>query len=175
VVVGGLLFVIGGVTDDPLNFRAYNPATNTWDSNRAQMPTMREHIAAAVVNNKIYVIAGRWGNINVATVEEYDPATNVWTTKASIPTARSGITCGVINGKIHVTGGEDQLNLNIYNQHEVYDPATNTWATLPALPAALHGHASGVVNGLWYNIGGFRAVGVNTFESLTNGTEVYTP
>src|SRR5688572_7474012 len=105
VAVDGRLYVVGGVGNDAAAIRAYNPATNTWDAGRAPLPTLREHLTAAVVNNRIYVISGRWSTGNVGTVEEYDPATNIWTSKAPIPTPRSGITSGVIDGKIHVTAG----------------------------------------------------------------------
>ena len=47
-----------------------------------QLPTQRSGIAAAVVNDKIYVIGGTLENIEapdgVSTVEEYDPQTNTW-------------------------------------------------------------------------------------------------
>ena len=40
--------------------------------------------AVAAVGGKLYVIAGRWGGPNLSVVEEYDPATNAWTRKASV-------------------------------------------------------------------------------------------
>ncbi len=71
---------------------AYDPATNTWTT-KAPMPTARDGLAAAVVNNKVYVIRGiKWVH-NLSINEEYDPATNTWTTKAPMPTARDGIRC----------------------------------------------------------------------------------
>jgi N-acetylneuraminic acid mutarotase len=175
VAVGGRLYVIGGVGSDAAALRAYNPATNTWDTGRAPLPTLREHLTAAVVNNRIYVISGRWSAGNVGTVEEYDPATNTWTPKASIPTPRSGITSGVLNGKIHVTAGEGHPSGATLSSHEVYDPATNTWAILPAMPTARHGLASGVANGRWYVIGGGLLEGGGTFNSLSNVVEAFEP
>ncbi len=38
---------------------AYDPTTNTWTT-KAAMPTAKAHLAAAVVNNKVYVIEGLW-------------------------------------------------------------------------------------------------------------------
>lgn len=175
VAANGLLYVVGGVASDPTSIWAYNPATNTWDTSRAPLPTIREHLTAAVVNNKIYVISGRWNFSNMNNVEEYDPATNTWTAKAPIPTARSGITSAVIDNKIHVTGGEDLFSSNTYYQHEVYDPATNTWATLPRMPTSRHGLASGAVGGRWFVIGGGLLSGNQTYQSLTNIVETFTP
>lgn len=173
VGVGGLLFVVGGVGRDAAAIRAYSPATNTWDTGRAPLPTLREHLTAAVVNNRIYVISGRWSAGNVGHVEEYDPATNTWTPKAGIPTPRSGITSGVINGRIHVTAGEGHPSGLALASHEVYDPATDTWATFPSMPSARHGLASGVVNGRWYVIGGGLLEGGGTFNSLSNVVESF--
>jgi N-acetylneuraminic acid mutarotase len=176
VFAGGLLYVVGGVGNtDPSAIWTYNPATNSWNSSRAPMPTLREHITAAVVNDKIYVISGRWGFQNISTVEEYDPTTNTWTAKAPIPTARSGITSAVLDGKIHVTGGEDLFSAETYYQHEVYDPAANTWATLPRMPTSRHGLASGSAGGRWFVIGGGLFAGNQTYSSLTNIVEAFTP
>jgi N-acetylneuraminic acid mutarotase len=173
VAAGGLVYVVGGVTAAGVQLWAYNPATDSWNTSRAPMPTEREHLTAASVNGKLYVIAGRWFSGNIGTVEEYDPATNTWTPKASLPTPRSGLTCAVVDGKIHVTGGEDLFSTDTYNQHEVYDPATDTWATYPPMPTARHGLGSGAVNGRWYVIGGGLLAGNQTYSSLTNIVEAF--
>jgi N-acetylneuraminic acid mutarotase len=177
VALNGLLYVIGGVTGNSTALWAYNPASNTWNTKLAPMPTQREHLTAAAANGRIYVIAGRWlpSPGNMGTLEEYDPASNTWAAKAGMPTPRSGLTSAVVNGKIHVTGGEDLSSSMTYNQHEVYDPATNTWATYPDMPTSRHGLASAAVNGKWYVIGGGLLAGGQTYASLTNIVEVFTP
>ncbi|MGA7733713.1 MAG: kelch repeat-containing protein, partial [Chloroflexia bacterium] len=70
---------------------------------------------------------------------------------------------------------EDLSSANTYYQHEVYDPATNTWATLPRMPTARHGLASGAANGRWFVIGGGLFAGNQTYTSLTNIVEAFTP
>src|SRR5262245_36934066 len=73
-VVNGKIYVIGGAGLHPGSKEtavhparphralgtneAYDPATNTWET-RSTMPTARNHSAIGVVDNKIYVIAGR--------------------------------------------------------------------------------------------------------------------
>ena len=73
----------------------------------------RNHAFGGAVNGKIYVIGGRTAHafITVSTntdiVEEYDPATNMWSgLKAKMPTARSGGGWATYNGRIYVAGGE---------------------------------------------------------------------
>ncbi len=110
-VVGGKIYVIGGVTTAPGakepivhptrphitigTVEEYDPATNSWRA-RTPMPTPRNHAGVGVVNGKLYVIGGRTGAgfISIATntnvVEEYDPATDTWgPSRARMPSARS--------------------------------------------------------------------------------------
>ncbi|MDO9098650.1 MAG: MopE-related protein, partial [Candidatus Methanoperedens sp.] len=67
---------------------------------------VRQYPAAAVVNNKIYVIGGWISSGAVATVEVYDPATNTWTNESSMPTARYLLAAEVVNNRIYAIGGE---------------------------------------------------------------------
>ena len=86
-------------------------------------------LSCSVVNGKIYAIGGcDISNIGTSVVEEYDPATDTWTTKSPMPTGRLGLTAGVVNGKIYVIGGVDKYpQSKCYNIVEVYDPITDTW------------------------------------------------
>jgi N-acetylneuraminic acid mutarotase len=93
---------------------------------KADMPTPREGQTSAVVNGKIYAIAGWTSEPNargLATVEEYDPATNTWTRKADMPTGRCVMvgSSPVVDGKIYVFGVGDTYEV------EEYDPSTDTW------------------------------------------------
>ena len=104
----------------------------SWTS-KANMSTARRDPDAAVVNGKIYAIGGSNGGSYVSSVEEYDPATNTWTTKASIPTVRQGFAKAiVIDNKIYVLGGSD--GTYSLKTNEMYDPATNTWTVKANMP-----------------------------------------
>jgi len=88
------------------------------------MPTIKEGITASVVGSKIYVI-GSDSSVNYV----YDPATNMWDTKASMPVTphlSSGWSCtsAVVDDKIHVIG----LDIN-GAFHEIYDPETDSWSS----------------------------------------------
>jgi alpha-tubulin suppressor-like RCC1 family protein/N-acetylneuraminic acid mutarotase len=116
----GKLFVAGGVLStgtspvDTASLEEYDPTTNTWTNcgaqppanNCAPMPTARSALSlVAGANGKLYAIGG-WGQGALATVEEYDPATNIWTPRPPMPTARMAHAAArAADGKIYVAGG----------------------------------------------------------------------
>jgi N-acetylneuraminic acid mutarotase len=137
-----------------------NAAENSWVQ-KAHMHEARNNFGVAVVNGKIYVIggdtfSGTWtysmglidhtnGTI-VGTNEEYDPATDTWTSKTFMPTPRTAFATAVYNDKIYcMGGGNSQAN-------EVYDPATDTWETKAPIPATVFLVPANVINGKIYVI-----------------------
>lgn len=144
---------------------------STW-TDKAQMPTNRNGLAAAEVNGRTYVIGGfTAGPGVVATNEEYDPATNTWTTKASMPTARYFFVAAAVNGKIYAIGG-----MQIQTENEEYDPATDTWATKAPMPTGRSRLAIAVNNGKLYLMGGAATWGspVDTNEEYDPITDTWT-
>jgi len=132
---------------------------------KTQMPTPRSYFAAAAVNGKIYVIGGYDFNTygRLATVEEYDPATNTWalTPKASMQAPRSGLAAAVVNNKIYAIGGRDESSLTTV---EEYDPETDRWETKANMPTARSALATVTVNNRIYVIGGVN--GSNHFDDV---------
>lgn len=138
-VVNGKAYVIGGFSGNALaTTEAYDPVTDTWTT-RADMPTARRSPVVATVNNKVYVIGGmNYVDVNQVTysyaTEEYDPSTNVWTSKAPMPTGNpvnsilgNRFIAGTpVNGKIYITVFNNNGNSPIFSTFE-YDPATNAW------------------------------------------------
>jgi N-acetylneuraminic acid mutarotase len=141
----------------------YDPATNTWTA-KNPMPTARNHAAAGVVNNKIYIIGGRLGAAfitrasNTDIVEEYDPAMDQWgTMKAQMPGGpRSSPGWGTYNGRIYVAGGETraQDTNSTWRRVEAFDAAHNTWHTVPSMQYHRHGFAADVVDGKFITVSG---------------------
>lgn len=179
VVHGGKIYVIGGASlhsgsKDAFVHPArphralgtnevYDPATNTW-AGRSEMPTARNHAAAGMVDNKIYVIGGRVGAVfitgggrGVDLVEEYDPATDQWgRLKASMPTARSALAWGTHSGKIYVAGGEhqDSRMSTAFRTVEAFDPVANVWTMMPPMQFPRHGHAGAVIGNRLHIVSG---------------------
>lgn len=174
--LGGQIYAYGGFNGNVFvnNVEAYNPATNTWQA-LAPMNQCAGPVAAAdtVVNNRIYAIGGAVGGPNplapVATVEEYDPATNVWTPRAQMSLARTGAMAAVANNRIYVFGGQIAGGL-IVNTVEEYDPATNTWRARAPMPTARAFGLARAYNNRIYTVGGITAGNVETAV-----VEVYNP
>ena len=172
--IEGRLYVVGGLGPASEEIWVYDPATDRWEAAPAPLPTPREHLAVAVLGNKLYAVGGRWGNAgNLAALEIYDPAAGTWTRGPDLPTPRSGLTASVLKGRIHVVGGESLSLSRTFGEHEAYDPSSKAWSTLADLPTPRHGLASATVGGRWYVIGGGAKAGALTFISLTDLVEVF--
>jgi N-acetylneuraminic acid mutarotase len=126
-VVDGRIYAIGGVlcSEDATcphvfpvpavsTVEEYDPVTDTW-TRKADMPTARKGPGTCVVDGKIYAIGGSTGadappvdptGFILSTVEEYNPATDTWTTKIDMPTPRTLLSTSVVNGKIYAIGGD---------------------------------------------------------------------
>jgi N-acetylneuraminic acid mutarotase len=129
---------------------------------RASISNARHHMGSAVLNGHIFAIGGQHHHdarlMTQGTVEEYDPATDRWTTRASIPKPRGHISSAtfVLHGRIVVAGGETSHGTRIADVN-AYDPGCGCWASLTPLPSNV---ASGVAGpysgGFFYTGGGWR-------------------
>lgn len=174
VALDGVLYVVGGVGPDPQRTWRFDPVAERWIEPAAPLLTAREHLAAAVLEGRIYAVGGRWeGRGNVAAAEVYDPATDAWTPLPRLPTPRSGLSAGAVAGRLHVVGGEALGGGATFEQHEVFDPGSGRWAAAPPLTPARHGLASAVVGSRWYVIGGATGAGGATFTTLTDFVSVW--
>lgn len=144
-----------------------NATENSWET-KASMPQAISGVKAAVVNGKIYVMAGSFHY-------EYDPATDNWTAKKPMPTPRvGGFAIAACQNKIYVIGGDNGTYgyTNYLSTNEVYDPSTDTWETKKPMPTSRDQLEASVVNGKIYLIGG---VTDNYRSIITSVNEVYDP
>jgi N-acetylneuraminic acid mutarotase len=113
-------------------------------------------------DGKIYAIGGCFsGSCGspdfLASVEVYDPATNLW---ADLPTGLPGgrgylAAAADDGGHIYVLGGEG--NPGASTEPFVYSIATGTWTQLPSMPSSNSDMGAAVgPDGRVYAIGGFR-------------------
>lgn len=182
-VVDGKIYAIGGagpVYQALHSVEVYDPATDTWTA-KSEMPTARQGLSTSVVNGKIYAIGGGASSSSsytrvetFSTVEEYNPATNTWTTKSPMPTSRGFHSANVVDGKIYIIGGSQASGPNHKRvlTVEVYDPVTDTWAQKDDMPAPRAAGFSSVVDGKIYVIGGY--MGAQRVDEYDPATDTWT-
>jgi len=185
--IDGKIYAVGGGRGAVLNIvEEYDPLTDSW-ATKTPMPTARGGLGlAAASNGKLYAVGGSVGEEFVTpitfltNVEEYDPATDTWSTKAPLPTARAGL--GLVagrNGRLYAIGGTvDELVFTA--AVEEYDPATNSWTTKAPMPTrrAWIGLAA-AANGKLYAVGGLTVGGevgavLDTVEEYDPATDSWT-
>jgi N-acetylneuraminic acid mutarotase len=133
----------------------------------APMPTARQELSTAVLNGKIYVIAGfDSAGASTNTVEVYNPATNSWASAQPIPIANNHNNAAVAAGKLYTFGG-------VSNAAYVYDPALNTWLPVASINFQHGGTAAvGVINDKIYVAGGagggMQQTEVEVYDPLAN-------
>jgi N-acetylneuraminic acid mutarotase len=123
------------------------------------------------VNGKIYVFGGS-GNCTALTceifgvVDEYDPATDTWTTKADMPTPRSLLASAVVDGKIYVISGFLEMRGPVGAEVEAYDPEIDQWEKKANIPEVRTGAAAIVIDNTIYIFGGTTAAGGRAQASI---------
>jgi uncharacterized protein (TIGR03437 family) len=130
----------------------------------APLPTARQEVSTAVLDGKVYVIAGfnsAGGNTN--NVDVYDPQTNTWAAAAFLPIATNHNAAAVVQGRLYAFGGTS-------NRVFVYNAQNNSWPEVAPMRFQ-HGNtaAVGVIDGKLYVAGG-TGPGMNQTE-----LEVYDP
>jgi uncharacterized protein (TIGR03437 family) len=115
----------------------------------APAPSARQEVSTAVLDGKIYVIAGFTSSGDSTTaVEVYDPQTNTWSPAASLPIANNHNAAAVAAGKLYAFGG-------VSNRVFVYIPQSNSWSeAAPMRYQHANTAAVGVINGKIYVAGG---------------------
>lgn len=152
LVHDGKFYLVAGIqnghTDGYVNWLdSYDPSTNTW-SKLPDAPHQRDHVQAAVIDNKIIVAGGRTTSaatgqtmeLTVPEVDVYDIEKGTWSTlENNIPTQRAGTTSVVYDDKLLVIGGESGAMEAAHHQVEALNPITGEWTTLPSLQQGRHG------------------------------------
>ena len=155
-----------------LGYPSMGLAQEEW-KRKADMPTPRCALNAAVVSNMIYVMGGannygfHLSQGAMATLEIYNPQTDKWSKGPDMPTPRYSFTAGVVNGKIYVVGGASErdrrgklITVSVKTV-EVFDPATNAWQKYADVDGKFTRVSSGGRRTRWKdcNYSGIRKIG----------------
>ena len=148
VVYQGQIYMVAGSTGGhgssgtrQVQFDAYNPYTGAWTV-LPDAPTPRDHVQAAVVGDRLYVVGGRDGSLasSVTIVDVYDFAAGTWSTlAATMPTPRSASAVAVLGTEILVMGGESNAQQLAHAETEAFDTVSQTWRSLAPLLMGRHG------------------------------------
>ncbi|MDT3776368.1 kelch repeat-containing protein [Nitrospira sp. MA-1] len=153
-------------------------------------PTKRTEVAAATLNNTIYVVGGfeqpglsNFINLGITpSLQAYDPATDRWTAKAPMPIGLHHLGIGVVGGKLYVIGGYKQGGLSVWQPVATvyaYDPAMDTWTERAPMPTPRGALSVTAHDGKLYAIGGYdgkaNSPAVEIYDPQTNTWTVRTP
>lgn len=155
------------------------PDRGVWRT-AAPAPTQRTEVAAVTLSDKIYVVGGfeqpSLGNVMhlaiTPALEEYDPSTDRWTSKAPLPVGLHHVGIGVTVGRLYVIGGYRQSGLSAWQPVATtyaYDPATDSWAERASMPTARGALSVTAHEGKLYAIGGYDG------KANSAAVEVYDP
>jgi len=148
----GKIYYAGGIHDGKAVawLDVYDPVAGTW-TRLPDMPTPRDHFAAAVLNGKLWAIGGR-GGPNAITKpmgvnEAFDLVTRTWSTgHASLPMPRGGFAAAALGCEIIIIGGEGAGTFDgAFRAVHAYHPGTNTWRQLADLEPQRHGIQAAVL------------------------------
>ncbi len=169
-VIENQIYVFGGDGPEAANSKListerFDPTANEWSAladNTNYNGFGVDDIAGAVVDGKLYVFGATGGDTGATVnfVQEYDPGTNAWTSKASKPTPVDSAACAAYDGEIFVFGGvfnrqiEGDDHLTFTRRVEAYNPATDTWRFVTNMPEVRYLPAVAVLNGRAYVFGG---------------------
>ncbi len=153
--------------DNPSTW-AYDPAGNVW-TRLADMPGPRAAHAAAVLDNKLYVVGGVGDRGRELWV--YDPKRDAWDTSwAPLPTRREHLAAVALDGKLYVIGGRWEGEGNLAHI-EIFDPEADRWRRGADLPTPRSGLTAAALAGRIHVTGGEAFAPGRTFPEH----EVYDP
>jgi N-acetylneuraminic acid mutarotase len=167
-VSGNEAFLVSGLNagaNPGTAFIKFNPATNTWTTLTAPVAAARSRMCAAVINGKLFIGAGVYGDYNYFNVTTgssvfrrdtwlYNPATETWSAGDSLPVARANASSFTIDSNIYIAGGVDGSN-NPQTDCWSYNPANGVWTQRANFtgPARMAGVGLTIANRGYYGFG----------------------
>jgi len=173
VAIGAKIYVAGGYRlGSVADFSAYDTAADTWEI-LPSLSEARDHLVGGAVGGKVYAVGGRRNGSLRGSVDEFDPSSGAWGSKAPMLTARAGCAAAVIADRIYVAGGEGNRSAQsgVFPQNEAYDPAKNRWEALQPMLTPRHGTGGAALNGIFFVPGGATREGFGAADN----NEAYAP
>jgi N-acetylneuraminic acid mutarotase len=167
------IFAIGGAngftgsTQLTSAVEVYSPTTGEWTT-YPELPDPRDHLAAAVERDLVFVVGGRKLSLetNQDQVDILRIGAGQWSEGPDMPTARGGLAACTARGEIYVFGGEEPRGT--FEEAEVFEPSSKVWFQAPDLPTPRHGLGAAAVGDRVYVVGG----GPEPGHSVSGATEI---
>ena len=155
-------FAAGLLIAVSLTFSNQTQAGGTWQ-NLAPMPAPRQELATAVLNGKIFVLAGYdSAGLSTDSVFVYNPATNAWASAHPLPQINNHNSAAVADGKLYSFAG---LSNSTYR----YEPTTDSWTEVASTTESHAGTAAvGVLNDKIFIAGGGTGTALEVYDPTTN-------
>jgi hypothetical protein len=140
------------------------------------MPTARNHLGAAEIDGRLYVVGGHDGKGQIyAALEVYDPAAGSWRAARAMPTSRSDMAVAALDGRLFVMGGQERGGPNDgfvspTGRTHAYDPTRDAWITMPDMGVPRHSIPAVAVDGAILVSGG-----QGEDENASNVVEAFVP
>jgi non-specific serine/threonine protein kinase len=167
-VAGDKLVVFGGQADGKLVHQ-----TEVWDgtswSDGPDLPTPRDHLAAASDGTYVYAVGGRdlSADKNIGALERYDPSAKKWSKLPDMPTPRGDLGGAVVGGRLVAVGGESSTA--VFPTVESFDINKRQWSGLPPMRTPRHGLTVATVGNSVFAIDGAQ---IPSHGTATNIAEV---
>jgi N-acetylneuraminic acid mutarotase len=119
------IYVMGGriVGSSPLvnvnTTEVFDTKTESWNTIKS-MPSKRSGIAAAAMDNSLFVFGGEDLTRTFGNNEKYDTENGRWVSLESMPTPRHGLGAVSVDNRIFVIGGGPEPGLSVSNINEIY-------------------------------------------------------
>jgi len=155
------------------------PGAGTWQA-MASAPTKRTEVVGAALGGKVYVVGGfnepgLSSIMNLAVsdaVEEYDPSTDRWATKAPLPIGLHHAGAASFGGRLYIIGGFTKSLFSVWQPVAsvyMYDPEADSWMERVSMPTKRGALAVAELGGKLFAIGGYDGTG------NSRAVEVYDP
>ena len=129
-------------------------------------PRSRPALTYASFNGRFYLIGGEAaGSDRNLPIEEYDPATDTWTTKANLLTGVSNTGAAAIGQYIYIPGGYSGVAESTMQRYNIL---ANTLTTLAPLTSTLYAHSVVALDNKIYALGGSETGAEGTTNRIYN-------
>ena len=170
--IGDKLYVVGDGAPWTL---AFDLRRGQWDemTRFAARPAAGNHHAAEVWNGRLLLFGGM--GESRATVQIYDPATDLWRLGPALPFPAGSMASAVIDSQVYLAGGVDDHGTR--GELVRYDPAADTFTQLTPMPLPRN-HTAAATDGKRFFVFGGRGPGSGDHNVVANGfdeVQIYDP